>query len=102
MYSKQRRYPGHDVTIFNDWYAISFPVFGVPPKRKPGIHLGLFACAFPGQNMQKFLDGGAKRFFYFFGPLQPFVPSSSGGTNRSSSMLMVTAVTRPTTETSFG
>ena len=39
---------------------------------------------------------------YFFGPLRPFPLSSSGKTNRSSSMLIVIAVTRPTTETSSG
>jgi transcriptional regulator with XRE-family HTH domain len=39
---------------------------------------------------------------YFFGPLRPLPPSSSDTTNRSSSMLIVTAVTRPTTETSSG
>jgi len=44
----------------------------------------------------------ARSSFYFVDPLRPFSPSWSGSTNRSSSMLIVTAVTRPTTETSSG
>jgi hypothetical protein len=79
---------------------------GAAVKFRPGIKFGLRSANAPGSEVFDELPRrrvAARDFrFYFFPPLRPFPPSSKRTISRSSSMVIVTAVTRPTIETSSG